>query len=257
MNEKEEIAKIVAGAGDFGECLVEGNAEDKRRARKIRRRAILVSIALQSAGLTALAIAPMLAKPAEIRITSTMPVPPYRNYTQQRQVGERRLIRQVVRPTIIFPPTQIPPRIATVDRFTPPPDPGGTVELPPGVSGLPASDGLVPLVDSRSHTVVPPPPPETKRVVIGHIDPALLSHRVEPLYPALARQIRKSGKVELHAVIGMDGTIQSLEVVSGDPLFVQSALDAVKQWRYTPTKLNGHAVEVDTFITVIYTLNSQ
>jgi protein TonB len=93
--------------------------------------------------------------------------------------------------------------------------------------------------------------------VIGHIDPALLSHRVEPLYPALARQIRKSGTVELHAVIGMDGTIQSLEVVSGDPVFVQSALDAVKQWRYTPTKLNGHAVEVDTFITVIYTLNSQ
>jgi protein TonB len=92
---------------------------------------------------------------------------------------------------------------------------------------------------------------------MGHIDPALVTYRVEPAFPALAKQIRKSGKVELHAVIAMDGTIQSLEVVSGDPMFVQSALDAVRQWRYTPTKLNGQPVEVDTFITVVYTLNSQ
>ena len=87
-----------------------------------------------------------------------------------------------------------------------------------------------------------------------HIDPALLLERVEPLYPALARQIHRDGRVELHAIISTDGTIESLEVVSGDALFYQSALDAVRRWRYRATFLNGQAVEVDTYITVIYTL---
>ncbi len=87
-----------------------------------------------------------------------------------------------------------------------------------------------------------------------HIDPAMLIHRVEPVYPTLARQTRRSGRVELRAVIATDGTIQSLQVVSGDPLFYQSAMDAVRQWRYRPTVLNGEPVEIDTFISVIYNL---
>src|SRR6266446_5958495 len=93
---------------------------------------------------------------------------------------------------------------------------------------------------------------ETKRLVETHIDPAMLIHRVEPMYPTLARQIGRAGRVELRAVIATDGTIQSLQVVSGDPLFYQSAMDAVRQWRYKPTVLNGEPVEIDTFITVIY-----
>ena len=86
------------------------------------------------------------------------------------------------------------------------------------------------------------------------MNPAMLIYRVEPVYPPLARQIHKEGKVELHALIGTDGTIQSLQVVVGDSLFVQSALDAVTQWRYRPTTLSGVPVEVDTHITVVYTL---
>jgi len=85
-----------------------------------------------------------------------------------------------------------------------------------------------------------------------HIDPALLTHRVEPVYPILAKQLGRSGRVELRAIIATDGSIQSLQVVSGDPMFYQSALDAVRQWRYTPTVLNGQVMEVDTYITVIY-----
>jgi protein TonB len=86
------------------------------------------------------------------------------------------------------------------------------------------------------------------------IDPAMLIHRVEPVYPTLARQLGRAGRVELRAIIATDGTIQSLQVVSGDPLFYQSALEAVRQWRYRPTVLNGIAVEIDTFITVIYNM---
>ena len=77
-------------------------------------------------------------------------------------------------------------------------------------------------------------------------------HRVEPVYPFLAIQTRRSGRVELHAIIATDGTIQSLQVVGGDPVFIRSALDAVRQWRYRPTILNGQPVEVETTITVIY-----
>ena len=83
----------------------------------------------------------------------------------------------------------------------------------------------------------------------------MLIHRVEPMYPTLARQIGRAGRVELRAAIATDGTIQSLQVVSGDPLFYQSALDAVRQWRYRPTVLNGQPVEIDTFITVIYNID--
>ena len=82
----------------------------------------------------------------------------------------------------------------------------------------------------------------------------MLLHRVEPLYPPLARQIHREGQVELHAIISTDGTIRSLQIVSGDPLFLQSVLDAVGQWRYRATVLNGQPVEIDTYITVIYTL---
>ena len=83
----------------------------------------------------------------------------------------------------------------------------------------------------------------------------MLIHRVEPVYPRLAIQVGRSGRVELRAIIATDGTIQSLQVISGDPFFYQSALDAVRQWRYKPTVLNGEAVEIDTFISVIYNMD--
>jgi len=91
-------------------------------------------------------------------------------------------------------------------------------------------------------------------VHVTHLDPAMLTHRIEPVYPNLARQMRREGRVELHAIIGTDGTIQELQVVSGDIVFYESAKAAVSQWRYKPTYLNNQPVRVDTTITVIYTL---
>jgi protein TonB len=76
----------------------------------------------------------------------------------------------------------------------------------------------------------------------------------QPSYPPLARQARIQGTVVLHAVIGKDGAIQGLTLVSGHPMLVQSALEAVKQWRYKPYLLNGEPVEVDTEIQVNFTL---
>jgi TonB family protein len=89
----------------------------------------------------------------------------------------------------------------------------------------------------------------------GSVMGAKIVEKVQPVYPPLARQTRIQGTVRLHAIIGRDGSIQQLEVISGHPLLVQSALDAVKKWRYEPVLLNGEAVEVDTTIDVIYALN--
>jgi periplasmic protein TonB len=104
-----------------------------------------------------------------------------------------------------------------------------------------------------------PPPPKPKQTgplrVGGNVQAARIINRIQPIYPPLARQTRISGTVRLHAIIGKDGTIQSLEVMSGHPLLQQAALDAVRQWRYQPTLLNGEPVDVDTTIDVIFSLN--
>ena len=83
---------------------------------------------------------------------------------------------------------------------------------------------------------------------------ASLLDKPQPTYPALARQARIQGQVVLHAIIDKDGRVSELSVISGHPLLVQSALEAVRQWRYRPTTLNGEAVEVDTTITVTFVL---
>jgi len=79
-------------------------------------------------------------------------------------------------------------------------------------------------------------------------------HYVEPTYPAIAKTARVQGTVILAAVIGKDGTIENLHVVSGHPLLQGAAMEAVKQWRYRPYILNGEPVEVDTQVVVNFTL---
>ena len=85
---------------------------------------------------------------------------------------------------------------------------------------------------------------------------AQLISRVEPRYPALALQTKTEGVVRLHAIISRDGRITSLDILSGHPLLVKAALEAVSQWRYRPTMLNGEPVEVETSITVIFQLHN-
>ena len=94
------------------------------------------------------------------------------------------------------------------------------------------------------------PPVHEKPVAISHLSEAQLVHRVEPVYPRMAVLANMQGEVKLHALIARDGTIQSLSVSSGPPILAQAALDAVRQWRYSPYILNGEAVEVEIFITV-------
>jgi protein TonB len=87
------------------------------------------------------------------------------------------------------------------------------------------------------------------------VQAAKLIAQVNPVYPALAKQARVAGTVRLTAIIGPDGAIRNLQVMSGHPLLTASALEAVKQWRYQPTLLNDEPVEVITQIDVNFTLS--
>ena len=84
---------------------------------------------------------------------------------------------------------------------------------------------------------------------------ALLVTRVQPVYPPLARQARIQGTVVLRAIISRDGSIENLTLVSGHPMLVPAAIDAVKQWKYQPYLLNGQPVEVDTEVLVNFALS--
>ena len=109
-------------------------------------------------------------------------------------------------------------------------------------------------------TPAPPPPAEKAAPkkpenlqpvhVSGAIEAGLLVRQERPEYPLIARQGRVAGTVVLKAIIGRDGTVRRLTLISGHPLFVQAAIEAVRQWLYKPTYLNGQAVEVITEVDV-------
>lgn len=86
--------------------------------------------------------------------------------------------------------------------------------------------------------------------IISQLSEGQLVNRVDPIYPHIAAISGIQGQVKLHAIIGRDGRIQSLSAISGHPLLLHAALEAVEQWRYRPYILNGEAVEVETLITV-------
>jgi periplasmic protein TonB len=142
------------------------------------------------------------------------------------------------------------------------------VEAPPSyvhsTEGVPGGTGLAPTIGQLFHDIVIQPKPHVPdpqtllakpTVVGGKVQEANLLKKVIPVYPPLARQARVAGTVELVGIIAKDGTIQQLQVVSGHPLLVKAALDAVRQWVYRPTLLNGQAVEVIAPISVIFTLS--
>jgi protein TonB len=142
--------------------------------------------------------------------------------------------------------------------------PADDLPFDPGLAGasfgLPIGSGeLLPRIIAEPPKVLKPAPivkpAEVPHAVGGDVQAAKLTRKILPVYPPLARQARVSGTVHLVGVIAKDGTIQQLQVVSGNPLLVQAALAAVRQWVYRPTLLNGEAVEVIAPIDVIFTLS--
>jgi protein TonB len=156
-------------------------------------------------------------------------------------------------------PTAIPKKIQMIKEDEPPPSagPAGVVGgVPGGVPGG-AMGGVLGSVMSSVPTAVPKvATPQRVRVSQG-VSQGLLIHKVQPQYPPLARQARIQGTVVLQALIGKDGNIQNLHVVSGHPMLTNAALEAVKEWKYKPYYLNGEPVEVETTINVNFTLSGE
>ncbi len=157
-------------------------------------------------------------------------------------------------------PTAIPKKIQMIKEDEAPPPSAGAVGVVGGVpGGVPGgvAGGVLGSVMSSVPTAVPKAAtPQRVRVSQG-VSQGLLVHKVQPSYPPLARQARIQGVVVLQALIGKDGSIQNLHVVSGHPMLTNSALDAVKEWRYKPYYLNGEPVEVETTINVNFTLSGE
>jgi protein TonB len=160
---------------------------------------------------------------------------------------------------------KIPDHLVQIVDNTPPPEVGSD-------SGLVVTGGIP---DGQSDKVLgeviggaswgkeqPPPPPVAhaapKQTMVrrgGNVMQAQALYQPKPGYPPLALAARIQGTVLLQAIIGKDGSVQDLKVVSGHPLLISAALEAVRAWRYQPTLLNGEPVDVLTEISVNFTLS--
>jgi periplasmic protein TonB len=131
--------------------------------------------------------------------------------------------------------------------------PGGMVGGIPGgaLTDMSASVRSVPVL-AKSPDVTPP-----KRIrVAARVAEANLIHDVPPQYPPEAGRARVEGSVVLMAVIGKDGSVEDVRVESGLPILAQAAINAVKQWRYKPYLIDGEPVEIDSRITINFTLSA-
>ncbi len=150
-------------------------------------------------------------------------------------------------------PGRIPTRIAPDDGPVRSENYGGpTIDFGPPSN----PNSYLPTANPGMHPVMPVPAAPAKPAFrTSQMLQGSLIRRVEPVYPQLARTARIQGSVVLEAIIGKDGMMQRLQVLSGHPLLAPSAVEAVRQWRYKPYVLNGEAIEVETQITVNFILN--
>ncbi len=154
-------------------------------------------------------------------------------------------------------PTKIPEKVQMIkEEEAPPPSMSAGVigGVPGGVPGGQMGGVIGGIISSTPVAVPKVAAPQRVRVSQG-VSQGLLIKKVQPAYPPLARQARIQGQVLLQAEISKDGMIQNLRLISGHPMLAPAAIEAVKQWRYKPYYLNGEPVEVETQITVIFSLS--
>ncbi len=131
--------------------------------------------------------------------------------------------------------------------------------------GMPGAGGALGGIIGGLPAAAPPPPPKAPppppkpvgpQRIGGNVQAANLINAVKPVYPPLAKMARQQGTVKFEATISKEGAIEDLKVVSGPPLLIPAAMEAVKQWKYKPTMLNGEPVEVLTTIDVNFSLSN-
>ena len=241
------------------EEMVESTVGSRKRTNN--RYTMMVSMALQVGFLAILILIPLIyteALPKTLMssiLLAPPPPPPPPPPPAPAQVVHVRPMAHLMEAGKLVAPKAIPKNVAIIKEEAEPDMGGGFAGgVPGGVAGGSMGGALGGIIGGAGIAPPPPPKPVTRTRVGGAVQAAKLVNKVQPIYPPLARQTRISGTVRLHAIIAKNGTVEQLSVESGHPLLVQSALDAVKQWRYQPTLLNGEPVEVDTEIDVIFSL---
>jgi len=242
----------------FADSLLDSPWADRSR----RGWTTLVSFALQAVALGGLLLLPLLytqALPQFQLIAALMaPTPPPAPPPTGPTRNTRQTTSNMASDGSVIAPRFVPREILHVDEpNAPPPVDIGSLGVSGGTGNSMVRNGVLDSIGRELSAIVPPPPPtpsvhppRVSRMMEGN-----LIHRVQPQYPTLARQARVQGVVVLRAVITREGKIANLQVVSGHPLLVQSAMDAVLQWRYRPYYLNNEPVEVETQVTVNFTLS--
>ncbi len=243
----------------FQDSLLESGGRMKTR----RGWTTAVSLGIQLLLVGVLVLLPLLytdALPATAyRELLTAPAPPRPANPAVPQQEMRRTIQVVSSEfvnDILVAPRQIPRTVARIveDTVSVAPCMACVLGAPPVAEGGGGGTVIDSIVGGAGRPVTPivhAPP----RVRISHMERGMLVHRVEPVYPKKAIFARIQGTVVLQAVIGRDGTVQNLRVISGNPFLAPAAVEAVSQWRYRPYMLSGQPVEVDTMVEVHFTLD--
>jgi len=218
----------------------------------------LASFALQTLAVGVLLLLPLLyiqALPQLQQMAALVaPTPPPAPAPAPPTHGQSTSASNMMGPVLLMP-RSIPTTIAVLNDSGPPP------ELPSG-PGIPGSTGVPGAGNAvwggsgvgMNPLPLPPPVPTTRPLRVSHMMEGNLIYRVQPEYPQLARQARIQGTVVLRAIISREGRIENLQALSGHPLLVPAAMEAVRLWRYRPYSLNDQPVEVETQITVNFTL---
>ena len=239
----------------FADSLLDSPWADRSR----RGWSTIASFAAQALGLGILLMLPLLYTEGLPRLQlvqaiappSPPPGPPPAMEHRTSSIQHESNLRNDI---VVQPPT-IPTHIATFEETTPP-ETGTCTFCVPGGTGNANTPNPILYSIASDHAFAPPPsrhsapPPRVSRMMDG-----FLIYRPQPIYPPLARAARIQGPVLLRAIISREGTIQNLQVVSGHPMLVKAALDAVRQWRYRPYLLNNEPVEVETQVTVNFVLS--
>jgi periplasmic protein TonB len=163
----------------------------------------------------------------------------------------------------LIAPTVVPKNIADIKEAPLPPDvEGGGVAggVPGGVAGGSMGGVIGGAIGGVNTNVLAPLAPKDNRPkapvrVGGRIREPRLIGRVDPIYPALAKQTHLQGVVVIDAILDEQGNVVEAKILSGPPLLIQSALEAVKRWKYEPTYLNDQPVPVQLNVTVTFKLN--
>ncbi len=149
-------------------------------------------------------------------------------------------------------PSKIPHDIKMVAEKEAPPSNSFGVAGMEGLGG--SSSGVLGSVFGQGNAPKVKAEAPKKVNISAGVAQGMLLAKITPVYPPIAKAARVSGTVILQATISKSGTIENLHVISGPAMLQQSAMDAVKQWRYKPYLLNGEPVEVETTVNVIFSL---